>query len=145
MKRGFTLIELANVLVISSIVFGAGGALYLEGRVAATRLEAQVGLQRQASLAAEWIGRELRSADRVEPGEDGLSLADADRALRFGVEEERLFVEEAGERHVIARGVTALRVDPEQGRWRVHLVLERRLIQGREVRIERDFWIARRR
>jgi prepilin-type N-terminal cleavage/methylation domain-containing protein len=144
-SRGFTLMELMVVVSISSIVVAAVAAFHLEGRVAIARAEMQVNLQRQASLAAEWIGREIREAGKIEAHDGELILIDGDRRVRFGVDGGKLFREEGSERFIVTKNVVEFHAEQIISGWSVDLALERPLLAGRSVRIERRFWVGRRR
>jgi prepilin-type N-terminal cleavage/methylation domain-containing protein len=145
-RRGFTLMEMSIVVSLLGLVFTASTVLFLEGRSAVARSEAHVELTRSASLATEWLAREIRSAEKVEPLEDGVACSIGDRRITLRAEGGRLIRAEGEERLAIARGVRRLTVTPRvSGGHQIDLTLWRDLVFGREIRIERQFWVGPRR
>lgn len=134
MKRraGFTLLELMIVTTVAGLVTAAAGALYLEARLASARIEAELQLQREASLIAEVLGRDLRSAPPGAPASGELALETPDGPVRYRVEG-GLVRWAGGERWVLGRHVTGL----ERAGSEVALTLERPLLGARTVKLTR--------
>lgn len=157
MKRGFTLIELMIVVSISGVIAAAAGAFWLQGRLSAARIEAQVRLQREASLVSEVVARDLRGAARVDPDGAGLVITPAGGGpvVRYRLEGGVLARHAAGEPWVLSRLVerisTAPWVEAAGARGTTGLRpsgLELRLtvardLAGRRMAFERDTLVRR--
>lgn len=146
-RRGFTMVELMIVVAISGTVAAAGGAFYLEHRVGAARIEAQVNLQRNASLALEIVARDLRGA-RAVATEDGIVVVHTSegQTIRYALDDGKLArAVNGGEPWVLLRFVRAFGVEDwsDGSGWVAHLVVGRELLEGRKIVLERSV-IARR-
>ena len=140
MRRGFTLIEVMLVVAFTGTITGAVCLWQFETQLAGAQREAQVQLQREASLVAETLGKAIRSANQVELGDNRVTVDD----VIFELRDRRLW---AGDR-AVARHIEALEVDrtPEGPRtWRVRVVLGRFEAIRRPVRLERSFFVEVRR
>lgn len=145
-RRGFTLIELMAVIVLLPIVIGAVAKLYLEGRVAATRIEATNSMQRNLALTHEQIQRDLVGSTAVELG-DRVEIVRPSGAVYYRVDPERGLLRRSLSREtVVAPRVKSLgiEVDGEIG-YRVVTYAERRLVSTRRIRMRRTSYVARRR
>lgn len=144
-RRGFTLIELMLVVAMTSIVAGAIGAFYLEVRATGATIEAQVQLERRASLALEALARDMRGA-RTSVTPEQLTLQHSGAApVRWRVEDGRLLRSEGASTRVLARGARGLFVQGVSGGHRVRLVLGRRVTRSRDLEIEREVFVGLRR
>jgi len=146
--RGFTLMELMVTVSVTGVIALAGHALMLETRVSGARLEAEVAMQREASLAGEWLGRDLRTADAVEPGKVGVEIvAPGERRVRWAVEPGGLVRIDGAERLVIGAHVARLDIDRRATPpgWRVEIELVRPLVSGRGASMTRVLEIGDRR
>jgi hypothetical protein len=144
-RRGFTIYELAISIVLMSAVSGAAGAFYLELRTATVRSDASVVLTREASLAAETIGRDLRNANAAISETNGVSVDIGEtKPVRYLAEKGVLFRDEGTGRVAIAHFVRELRVFEAKGGFRLELVMERALAEGRSVRIVREAFLGAR-
>ena len=149
LKRGFTLVELMVVVAVLPIIVAAAGLFYLEGRVAAARVEARVQLNRNLHLALETIARDLRSSTHIQAKAQkngGTAKFQSDGvSIKYEVLPEGLFRTEGTQaRRLITRFITALGVEEEQQGFKVHLAASQPLIAGRRVEMQREAFIARR-
>lgn len=143
-RRGFTLIELMISIALTSVFAGAIGAFYLEARATAATHEAQIALERRASLSLERLARDLRSG-RVTHSEAGLVVERPEGTVRWRIEAGRLERRAGEARRVLARGASDLRLEPAEGGHTVHLTLTRRITRTRRLRIRRAVFVGDRR
>lgn len=143
-RRGFTLVELMIVVVLLPIVVAAVGSFYLEGRIATTRIEASVAVNRNLALTHEMIARDLRSADAVERGE-AYEIITANGSVVYEVTASGLVREEANKRSVVSPRTTALDIVADDRGFTIVTHAERRLVSTRKIRFERTSYVARRR
>ncbi len=145
-RRGFTLLELAIVTSIWGVIALSVYAFMLETRIAGARLEAEVELQRQAALAGEWIARDVRAADAVEPVGGALEvIAPGERRVVYRVDASGLARVDGDTTLRVAKGVAAVTAHRQARTWIVGLELVRPLALGREVRIRREIVVGDRR
>jgi prepilin-type N-terminal cleavage/methylation domain-containing protein len=144
MKRGFTLLELMCVVSIMTIVMASVGAFYLEFRVAAARTEAEVSMNREASLALEWLARDAAGADRIDGDPLGATIARGEERIRWEVGERGL-LRTAARSRIIAPRATQLAVETTPAGERFFITSERKLLRGRAARVVRSAFVARRR
>lgn len=144
--RGFTLVELAISSAIWGVIALSIYTFMLEARISGARLEAEIELQRQAALAGEWIARDVRAADAVEPVGGALEvIAPGERRVVYRVDATGLARVDGEVTLRIAKGVSAVSARRLARGWSVELVLVRPLVLGREVRIHREVMVADRR
>jgi len=144
-KRGFTLLELMIVLVMLPVVTAAIGTFYLETRIATQRIESQVALTRSVSLAHEYIARDLRGAEEVTADGD-VRIRRPSETVTYAVTDGGLVRRSAGRDRVIARRVSAMRIEADGDRgWTIELDAERRFLGKRRLRMTRTMFVARRR
>lgn len=145
-KRGFTMLELMIVVGLIPLVIAIVGKAYLEGRVAATRIEETVAINRSLALAHERIQRDLVGADAVEMG-DRIEIVRAPTSVFYSVDPARGLVRTlAGRETVVARRVKSISIQPDAERgYDVTTRAERTLLPGRTLRFERTSFVARRR
>lgn len=145
-RRGFTMIELMIVIVTLPIAIGAIGKLYLEGRIAATRIEATNSIQRNLALTHERIQRDVVGSSAVEVG-DRIEIVRPGSSVYYWVDPDRGLVRRFLSREaVVAPRVKSLEIVPDgSAGYRVVTRAERRLVSTRRIRMERTSYIARRR
>lgn len=145
-RRGFTVAELAMTIAISGVIAASAGALYLEMRIDFARSEANVVLVREASIALEGIGRDLRNARRATSDQRGTAIDVGDPTpIRFVIDRSGLVRDDGEERTPIARFIRDVAVREVPGGFHVVLSLERSLAEGRRVQIVRDAFVGSRR
>lgn len=140
------MIELMIVIVILPITIGAIGKLYLEGRIAATRIEETNAIQRNLALTHERIQRDVVGSSAVEVG-DRIEVLREGASIYYWVDPDRGLVRRFLSREaVVAPRVTSLEIvaDGAAG-FRIVTRAERRLVSTRRIRMERTSYIARRR
>ena len=124
MKRGFTLVEVLLVTGLMGVVSGYVFMLHFETYAATARIEAQVVLQREASLAAEVIASDIRSGSMT--------------TTRFVVRDKRLW---RGDR-AIAKHCESIASERNGDAWTVTLKfgrfagINRRLSISRVIAVE---------
>lgn len=143
-RRGFTLIELTVVVAISGIIAATGGHYYLESRVAAARIEAQVELQRSASLILESVARDLRGAREASNTERGIAVRVGEREVSYELRDGLVRVD-GPEPLMISRYGSAIDVRPWDGDrgFIVHLRLTREFLEDRRVHFDREVLVRR--
>ncbi|MCB9655638.1 MAG: prepilin-type N-terminal cleavage/methylation domain-containing protein [Deltaproteobacteria bacterium] len=153
-QRGFTLLEMMIVCSILPILFAAAGSLYVESRVAGARIEAQLRLQREASLIAEFMTRDLRSDTQaastlVAPDSAGdrseISIPIGGKKARYLSTGTTLTRHVDGEDPVtLSRRVRHLSIKPDGDAFQIDLELEHPILPGREVRFQRTLKVVHR-
>lgn len=144
-RAGFTLTELAIVLAMMSGLSAAIGHLYLETRAVGVQTEAQIALERRASLAFEFAARDLRGGALVED-EAGVTVQGAQGRIRYALEADRLVRTDAqGRRRTLARHVTRFAAAPVTGGYRLEIELRRPLFRSRRVALRRAVFVGARR
>ena len=144
MRRGFTLIEMMLCVTIGTIVVAGAGMFYLEARVSTARTEADVALNRDASLALEWIARDASGADQIESEERGLAVVRGEERIRWEIGQRGLIRTAGSQSRIIASRATELRVEAVDRGHRFHLTSERKLLKGRSAKIVRSAFVGRR-
>lgn len=146
LRRGFTLIELAISTSIAGVVAMAIYAFMLETRLSSARLEAEIELVRQAAVAGEWIARDVRAADAVEPVGGALEvIAPGEARVVYAIEGGGLVRRDAAGSALVGKSVAAVSARRLPRGWVVTLELRRALALGREVRLQRDLLVGDRR
>lgn len=143
-RRGFTLIELMVVIVMLPATIAAVGLFYVETRVAAARIEAQVSMTRSMSIAHEQLARDLRAAESIDV-EPQLRIRTAAGVVTYEATPRGLLRRADGRERVLARRVRGLSVSDADVGYTVELRAERKLLRGRHVRMNRTMFVARRR
>ncbi len=145
-RRGFTMVELMIVVVLLPLVIAVVGKFYLEGRIAATRIESTVAINRALGFAHERIQRDLVGADAVEVGER-IEIVRKPVSVFYSVDPDRGLVRRQADREVVvARRVTALTLQPDDTNgYDVTTRATRTLVSGRRIELVRTSYVARRR
>jgi prepilin-type N-terminal cleavage/methylation domain-containing protein len=145
MSRGFTLIEMMICSTIGTIVVAGVGMFYLEARVSTARTEADVLLNRDASLALEWIARDASGADQIESEARGVAVVRGEERIRWEIGERGLTRIAGSQSRIIAPRATELKVEAVDRGHRFQVKAERKLLQHRSAKIVRSVFVGRRR
>lgn len=141
-SRGFTLIELLVVLVIMGPLTAMIGAFYLEARISAAMIEAEILLEREASLTAESLAKDLRYAGSARSNVQGLSIQTAaGETVAWSIDGQKLVRKDQRSRQVLHRHAHTLTVEPVKEGWQASLVLRRPLLGRRAVKVKRQVFV----
>lgn len=144
--RGFTLLELMVVSSLSVVIAGAAGMFYYQARVSAARIEAQLQLQRQASLVAEFLAADLRAAQESRGSKTGIDLKTFDgEQIAYRLSPDGLVRARGASVMMLSGRMQSIKLTQKKGWREVRMRLLRKMPQGRNVQIERSFRVRGRR